>query len=214
MKRLPFGTPKCIKLHIGKPCNETMCRDLFEGGWKLEVETDELTGVSAQREFFAGMEKMKMKEEQMYLCDIISADGSHSKNVRHRKNKGLGIINQIMDILTKFTLETITLKLLWCWDQACYYLLFSSTQKHGSILVIMTSEVLNRLMKSCCQGFWKLMLILAMLSSIWNLEFCLCVLKLWKGKYYFYNISWNKRKHQLCIKFSKQPVKIKPKMIL
>ena len=65
------------------------------------METDEITGVSAQREFFAGMEKMKMKEEQMYLGDIISADGSHSKNVQHRKNKGLGIINQIMDILDK-----------------------------------------------------------------------------------------------------------------
>ena len=63
-----------------------MCRDLFVGGWKVEVETDEITGVSAQREFFAGMAKMKMKEEQMYLGDIISADGSHSKNVQHRKN--------------------------------------------------------------------------------------------------------------------------------
>ena len=101
MKRLQFGTTKCIKLHIGKTCNDTMCRDLFVGGWKVEVETDELTGVSAQREFFAGMEKMKIKEEQMYLGDIISADGSHSKNVQHRKNKGLGIINQIMDILDK-----------------------------------------------------------------------------------------------------------------
>ena len=91
MKRLQFGTTKCIKLHIGKKCNETMCRDLFVGGWKVEVETDEINGVSAQREFFAGMEKMKQKEEQMYLGDIISADGSHSKNVQHRKNKGLDI---------------------------------------------------------------------------------------------------------------------------
>jgi hypothetical protein len=32
MKRLQFGTEKCIKLHIGKSCNETLCRDLFVGG--------------------------------------------------------------------------------------------------------------------------------------------------------------------------------------
>jgi hypothetical protein len=89
----------CIKLHIGKSCNETLCRDLFVGGWKTEVDTDEITGKSSQKEHFAGMEKMKVKEEQMYLGDIISSDGNHLKNVQHRKNKGLGIINQIMQIL-------------------------------------------------------------------------------------------------------------------
>ena len=35
----------------------------------------------------------------MYLGDIISADGTHYKNIQHRKNKGLGTINQIMQIL-------------------------------------------------------------------------------------------------------------------
>ena len=32
MKRLQFGTSKCIKLHIGKSCNDKLCRDLFVGG--------------------------------------------------------------------------------------------------------------------------------------------------------------------------------------
>ena len=35
----------------------------------------------------------------MYLGDLISNDGSHAKNVQHRKNKAIGIINQIMQIL-------------------------------------------------------------------------------------------------------------------
>ena len=35
----------------------------------------------------------------MYLGDIISTDGKHFKNIQHRKNKALGIINQIMQIL-------------------------------------------------------------------------------------------------------------------
>ena len=101
MKKLQFGTKKCIKLHVGKSCNETLCRDLYVGGWKVDIETDVSTGEVSRKEYFAGMEKMEKKEEQMYLGDIISADGKHQKNVQNRKNKGLGIINQIMQILEK-----------------------------------------------------------------------------------------------------------------
>ena len=40
-----------------------------------------------------------MKDKQLYLGDIISSNGSHTKNVQNRKNKGIGIINQIMQML-------------------------------------------------------------------------------------------------------------------
>ena len=99
MKRLQFGTSKCIKLHIGKSCNDTLCRDLFVGGWERSVVTNPVTGKVTQPEHFGGLEKMKVKSEQMYLGDIISNDGKHFKNIEHRKNKALGIINQIMQIL-------------------------------------------------------------------------------------------------------------------
>ena len=99
LKRLQFGTSKCIKLHVGKSCNKTLCKDLFVGGWKVDAVTDTETGICAQTEHFGGMEEMKVKEEQMYLGDIISADGKHQKNIQHRKNRGLGVINQIMQIL-------------------------------------------------------------------------------------------------------------------
>ena len=36
----------------------------------------------------------------MYIGDIISADGRQDKNVNSRKNKSLGIISQIMEILS------------------------------------------------------------------------------------------------------------------
>ena len=42
---------------------------------------------------------MKIKNEQTYLGDLISADGTHTKKVQQRSNKGLGVINQIMGIL-------------------------------------------------------------------------------------------------------------------
>ena len=99
MKRLQFGTKKCFKLHVGKTCNQTLCKDLFVGGWKMSVAEDVLTGKCTQVETFVGDVKMGLKEEQMYLGDIISADASHKKNIEHRKNKGYGVINQIMQIL-------------------------------------------------------------------------------------------------------------------
>ena len=99
LKKLQFGTSKCVKLHIGRTCNDLLCTDLYVDGWKVEVLKDEKSGKCYQNEYFVGPEKMKVKEEQTYLGDVISADGSHSKNVQSRKNKGLGIINQIMQIL-------------------------------------------------------------------------------------------------------------------
>jgi hypothetical protein len=98
-KRLQFGTDKCVKLHIGRSCNSSLCRDLYVDSWKVKVETDMETGVSSQYEYYAGLEKMKLKQEQTYLGDVISADGKHSKNVQARKNKGLGVITQITQIL-------------------------------------------------------------------------------------------------------------------
>ena len=63
------------------------------------METNEETGVCSQAESYGGLEKMKVKEEQTYLGDVISTDGKHTKNVMTRKNKGLGVITQITQIL-------------------------------------------------------------------------------------------------------------------
>ena len=53
---------------------------------------------------------MEIKKEQTYLGDLISADGTHTKKVQQRSNKGIGVINQIMSILEstyfgKYTFE-------------------------------------------------------------------------------------------------------------
>ena len=99
LKRLQFGTTKCVKLHFGKTCNENLCKDLYVDGWKQKVVTDPETGKTFQTEYFGGPEKMSVKNEQTYLGDVISTDGRQTKNVQARKNKGLGIINQISQIL-------------------------------------------------------------------------------------------------------------------
>ena len=99
MKKLQFGASKCVKLHVGKSCNQTLCADLHVDCWKVNVVTDVKTGLTYQEEVFAGQEKMEVKTEQMYLGDVVSADGRQDKNILNRKNKSIGIINQIMDIL-------------------------------------------------------------------------------------------------------------------
>ena len=98
-KRLQFGSNKCIKMHIGKDKNEILCKDLFVPGWTVDVVTDPTTGTCSQADKFIGKVKMEMKQDQLYLGDIISSSGTHTKNVQHRSAKGLGIINQIMQIL-------------------------------------------------------------------------------------------------------------------
>ena len=78
-KRLQFGASKCIKMHIGKNKSETLCKDLFVGEWKTEVEEDPLTGEYKKREYFSGNIKMEERKEQKYLGDILSSDGTHTK---------------------------------------------------------------------------------------------------------------------------------------
>ena len=98
-KRLQFGTSKCIKMHIGKTNSETLCQELYVGEWKNEMQYDPQTGESKMNEYFAGNVKMQTTKEQKYLGDILSSDGTHTKNVQERRNKGYGIINQILQIL-------------------------------------------------------------------------------------------------------------------
>ena len=99
LKRLQFGTSKCVKLHVGRQCNPSLCKDLYVDSWNLEVVTDPETGKYFQKESFDGPVKMATKTEQKYLGDIISIDGKQTKNVQARKNKALGTITQIIQIL-------------------------------------------------------------------------------------------------------------------
>ena len=89
LKRLQFGTAKCIKLHVGKTCNETLCKDLFLDDWKLKVEINDDAGEIAQAEYFGGVEKLTQKQEQKYFGDIVSAEGKQNSNILARKTKGL-----------------------------------------------------------------------------------------------------------------------------
>ena len=98
-KRLQFGASKCIKMHIGQDKSETLCKDLYVGEWKTEVVEDPEKGGYGMREYFSGNIKMETKKQQKYLGDLLSSDGTQTKNIQERRNKGYGVINQIIQIL-------------------------------------------------------------------------------------------------------------------
>ena len=77
-KRLQFGSKKCIKMYMGKTKCNILCKDRHVGNWKEE------TGKCSKSEHFNGYEKMKIKTEQTYLRDLISTDGTQTKNVQQR----------------------------------------------------------------------------------------------------------------------------------
>ena len=37
LKKLQFGTKKCVKLHVGRTCNDNICNDLCVEGWKVNI---------------------------------------------------------------------------------------------------------------------------------------------------------------------------------
>ena len=72
-----FYTSKCIKMHIGKANTEVLCKDLYVGEWKEEVVTDPSTGKCTRSEYFDGNVMKEKKQDQLYLGDMISANGTH-----------------------------------------------------------------------------------------------------------------------------------------
>ena len=86
-------------MHVSKSSPDILCPDLHVGSWCTEVITDQITGKSSLSESYKGLVKMKVKTEQVYLGDLVSSDGTHTKKVQNRSNKAIGTINQIMSIL-------------------------------------------------------------------------------------------------------------------
>ena len=77
--KLLFNGPKCHQLHAGKPSN--LCPILR-----------------------AHITEIQLALEEKYVGDIISSDGKHTKNIAFRRQKGIGICNEITAILASLFL--------------------------------------------------------------------------------------------------------------
>ena len=78
-KKLQFGIKKCNKMHIG---NETLVCE--------EIKVHNEYG--------------KTVNNDKYVGDILSADGSNTSKIKERTEKGYGIVNEILAILDEIPL--------------------------------------------------------------------------------------------------------------
>ena len=72
---------------------------MYVDGWKIKNVRNVETGLDENSETFEGPENIENAESEKYLGDIISHDGSNTKNIQNRQNKGHGAYTQIIQIL-------------------------------------------------------------------------------------------------------------------
>ena len=101
IKKLQFGVDKCHQIHIGR--NKLKCPDLFIDNWKLEKKDELKTGYDNLEEILGEEAPMEKVNHDKYLGDVIASDGSNFKNIQTRKEKGFGIIKQIMAIMNDYS---------------------------------------------------------------------------------------------------------------
>ena len=78
-KKLRFGIKKCHKMHIG--AQKLVCED---------IKVHEDVG--------------KTVTKDKYVGDVLSADGTNTENIKERTDKGHGIVNEIISILSEIPL--------------------------------------------------------------------------------------------------------------
>ena len=98
IKKLQFGEDKCHRMHIGR--QNSYCPDLFIDQWKVKTITGEEDGIIDDKiDSFVGDYRMKDSDEEKYLGDLLTSDGSNTNNIKARKGKGFGIVDKISSML-------------------------------------------------------------------------------------------------------------------
>ena len=98
-KKLQFGGKKCKKLHVGHTNSDYKCQDLSVDKWSEVEISNDVTGELEFKDIYDGVHIMEETDEEKYLGDVISTDGSNIKNIKARIAKGTGIVNKILTIL-------------------------------------------------------------------------------------------------------------------
>ena len=78
-----------------------MCSELVIDGWREENVTCVETGKTILKDTYEGDKILETSLGERYLGDIISQDGKNGKNITHRRNRGLGIANDINALLVE-----------------------------------------------------------------------------------------------------------------
>ena len=97
LKKLQFGVSKCHKMHVG--AKNRCCPDLYVDDWMLKKKDEIFTNLEDLVDEEIGEALLDDTDSEKYLGDIISCDGRNTKNVKARRSKGVGIVEQILKIL-------------------------------------------------------------------------------------------------------------------
>ena len=94
MLKTSVGEDKCHKMHVGS--KHLLCPELFIDQWELRKIDENGHGIKNLEDIYVGDYEMELVEDEIYLGDIIAADGSDDKNIKRRKGKGIGAMIQIL----------------------------------------------------------------------------------------------------------------------
>ena len=97
VKKLQFGEKKCHRMHIGK--ENPYCPDLYIDNWKVENLADVEPENDSKIDAFDGDYQIEDSDEEKYLGDLLTSNGSNEKNIKARKAKGFGIADKIESML-------------------------------------------------------------------------------------------------------------------
>ena len=99
VKRLQFEQNKCHIMHVGKNIPDHKKDTLFVDGWEMKEVKNKSTGEVEVDEIFKGNSIISESNNEKYLGQIISSDGSNVANVTGRSNKGTGMTHIIESIM-------------------------------------------------------------------------------------------------------------------
>ena len=75
------------------------CPELYVDNWMLKKKDEIFTNLEDLVDEEIGESLLNDTESEKYLGDVISCDGRNTKNVKARRSKGVGIVEQILKIL-------------------------------------------------------------------------------------------------------------------
>ena len=100
-KKLRLGAKKCSIIHVGNKHEEYKHVPLYVDGWSVKtVESYETKEVIREDTIDEDMKEISHLESERYLGQILSSDSKNSKNISKLRNKGFGIKNKIVSILS------------------------------------------------------------------------------------------------------------------
>ena len=88
-------------MHIGK--KTSYCPELQIDSWKVETKSEFEINKDELIDVFEGAIDMDDSDEERYLGDLITSDGSNKTNIHSRKAKGFGIIDKIVSMLEEIS---------------------------------------------------------------------------------------------------------------